>query len=134
MLPYNDSFLQEPASRLLWHAHAMYGTMGNFSLWDRPTILTGTSPSCPVSRPDCRSQVLHYFLQKLQFSHLLDYTDFNDGRFLDLKMVPMYSIVLSELDQRGFKDCRIYGYRNARLKLCMDKDEEGNLIFGKTSR
>jgi hypothetical protein len=65
---------------------------------------------------------------------MLDYNNFNDGRFLDLEEVPMYSIVLSELEQRGFKDCTVYGYRNARLKLCMDEDEEGNPIFGKTSR
>jgi hypothetical protein len=111
----------------------MFGTMGNFSLWDRPTILTGASPSCPVNRSDCRSQVLHYFVQKLQFSSVLDYTNFNDGRFLDLKKVPMYSIVLSELNPTRFNNCTVYGYRNARLKLCMAQDEEGNPIFGNTS-
>lgn len=127
VLHYNDSFLLSSPSFLRWHARESLGAIGNFTLWNRPTILDGPSPPCPAESSRCVSRHIQYFLQKLQYKD----TSW-EPRFLELQDVPMYTIVLSELGIQPNR-CTLYGYRNARMRICMEADNEGNPILGTVS-
>ena len=124
VLPFTDNFLQTTSTFLRMHAREMFGSIGNFSIWDRPTILDASSPPCSSDSIGCLSQHVHYFLQKLQYQDNDAGLTADTPAVLELPRVPMYQILLTERSGTPSQICKLYGVRNARLRLCAETIEE----------
>ena len=124
VLPFSDSFLDGSRNFVRTYAGEMFGVLGNFTIWYRPTILDAYSSDCSPDWPDCLSQHVHYFLQRLQLDHQSLPWKPETPAFLELSHVPMCQMLLTLKSIFPNETCRLYGFRHARLRICAETISE----------